>query len=159
MADFQKTTKSKTKYGPAVTVLLSLVLVLLLAVLWALFISGPARVHDVRQEEIIAKIESIVSGIRGVEENIFDYVTYQGYTDETLYWFDANGDIITSRAIETLDYVRAREIAMEDYGIETDSITLAFGYDSPCYEITGSGKLLLLDYDTFERVYQREDDQ
>jgi hypothetical protein len=87
--------------------------------------------------------------------NVFDYVTYQGYTDDTLYWFDENGQVITSRDMSTLDYDSALQAAKDDYDMEAETITLAFGYDSPVYQLEEGKRLLLLDYDSLERVYER----
>ncbi|EOS61734.1 hypothetical protein C815_00434 [Firmicutes bacterium M10-2] len=152
----EKSKKIKGRYyGLPTTVALAVVLVLLLAILWALFISGPARIHDEQLANAYEKIEEKVPGIQGLEKNIFDYVTYQGYTEDTLYWFDQKFDEITTRDIATLDYEKARKIAQEQYGMEPETVQLTFGYNSPCYEIIDSKKMLLLDYDTFSRVYER----
>ena len=58
--------------------------------------------------------------------------------------------------IETLNYKKAKRIAKKNYNIKCDSIALGYGYNNPVYEIRGSNKLILLDYDSFERVYERE---
>lgn len=41
-----------------------------------------------------------------MSEHVFDYTTYQGYDDTTLYWYNAKSELITSRDIETLNYKR-----------------------------------------------------
>lgn len=152
----EKSKKRKGRYyGLPTTIALAAVLVILVAILWALFISGPARIHDEQLAKAYEQIEEKVPGIQGLEQNIFDYVTYQGYTEDTLYWFDQKLDVITTRDIATLDYEQARKIAQEQYGMDPETVQLTFGYNSPCYEIIGSKKLLLLDYDTFSRVYER----
>lgn len=144
------------RYGKRFTVLLWIVLILVVLLWWSLFISGPSRVYEVKQEKAISTIEKENSGITGLTVHRFDYTTYQGYTDSTLYWFDENGDTITTRAIETLDYDKAKEVAKETYGITCQTITLGYGYNNPVYEIRGKKRMILIDYDTFERVYQRE---
>ena len=83
------------------------------------------------------------------------FQTYQGYDDTTLYWYNAKSELITSRDIETLNYKKAKRIAKNNYNIKCDSIALVYGYNNPVYEIRGSNKLILLDYDSFERVYER----
>lgn len=148
--------KTKRIYGKRFTALLSILFVFLFVVLWSLFISGPNRVHEEIQKNALQKIEDSVKGITGITSHQFDYLTYQGYTEDTLYWFDATGKKITERDMSSLDYQKVREEASETYGIEADSVQLAYGYDNPAYEIRGSGKLLLLDYDTYVRVYERE---
>lgn len=153
----EKQKKEKSKYfGPWMTVTLFLTILLLFSFLWSLFISGPVRIHDERQAERFAEIKKEVKGIKGLEENTFDYITYQGYTDEKLYWFNEKCEIITTRKIGTLDYEQAKKTAKSEYGIKCESISLAFGYDSPCYEIHGSDSVLMLDYDTLARIYERK---
>lgn len=153
----KKTGKKPQTFGFSVTIFLWALAIGLVSVFWALFISGPVRLHDAQLAATEQVIREAVPGIRGLEQNIFTYVTWQGYTEETLYWFDNNGGQLTTRGIETLDYDAAKENAKENYNIEADSIELAFGYDSPVYELHGSGKLLMLDYDTLTRIYERED--
>lgn len=143
-------------YGKRLTAVLWIVLILIIAILWSLFISGPSRVHEVTLQNDLDQITEENKGITGLTVHQFDYTTYQGYTETTLYWFDENCEIITTREIATLDYEAAKEKASTDYGIECDTIELGYGYDNPVYEIRGSNKIILLDYDTLERVYQRE---
>lgn len=153
----KKPVKEKKTFGWPMTVLLVLVFCFLFAVLWALFISGPARIHEEKQEEVIAQIKTEVPEIQGLEQNSFDYVTWQGYTDDTLYWFDALGQIITTREMETLNYNEAREKAESDYAMEADTITLAYGYSAPVYLLENDTTVLMLDYDSLEWVYERTD--
>lgn len=138
---------------------LCLAFVVVFWLLWCLFVAGPSRVHDQVEQERIDAIKSEVPNIQGLNQNNFEYITYQGYTDDTLYWFDMTGQIITTREMQTLDYNKARETAKSTYGIDADVIELAFGYTTPVYELQGSGKLLMLDYDTLEKVYERSLEQ
>ncbi len=138
------------------TALLWVILIGLILIFWALFISGPNRVREAVEEQNIAKIESTYEDITGITTNTFAYKTYQGYTDTTLYWIDSNCDLITSRTIDTLDYDKAEDIALTNYDVEAQSITLGYGYDNPCYIIEGKYKLLYIDYDTFEKIYERD---
>lgn len=140
-----------------VTLLLWIAVFVLAGSLWALFISGPSRIYEQQQTQVLQTIRNNVPDVQGLQRTVFDYVTWQGYTPETLYWFDGNGDIITTRDMETLDYEKAKQTALEEYGIEADTIQTAYGYTAPVYEIRGSGRLLLLDYDSLEWIYERED--
>lgn len=140
-----------------VTLLLWIAVFVLAGSLWALFISGPSRIYEQQQSQVLQTIRDNVPDVQGLQRTVFDYVTWQGYTPDTLYWFDGNGDIITTRDMETLDYEKARAKALEEYGIEADTIQTAYGYTAPVYEIRGSGRLLLLDYDSLEWIYERED--
>ena len=143
------------KYGPGVTAILILAMILIASVYWSLFVSGPSRVYEKREERIIAGIMDENARVKGLTRHEFNYVTYQGYTEDTLYWFNEKSDLITTRSIDSLDYEKAKQVALDQYKIECDTITLGYGYNSPVYEIRGSGKMLLLDYDTLIRVYER----
>ena len=155
-----KKKKSNSIYfGSWMTVLLVVVIFLMIAVLWSSFISGPSRIYEEKQEQRYAKIKKEVEDIKGLEENKFDYITYQGYTEDTLYWFNEKCEIITTREIGTLDYDRAKQVAKDQYGMVSESISLTFGYDSPCYELRAKGRVLMLDYDTFDRIYERREDK
>lgn len=148
--------KEKSYFNRKFTATLWVILIVLVLVLWSLFISGPNRVKEATQAAAIEKIEKKVPSIKGVTVHQFDYTTYQGYTTKTLYWFDANGKVITKRSMDSLDYDKAKEMAQNNYSIKVDSIVLGYGYDNPCYVIEGSQKMILIDYDTFDRVYERE---
>lgn len=149
--------KTKTKYGPWMTVTLAALIVLIITVFWSIFISGPARIHEAQQAKVEAAIKKEVPGIKGLEENKFEYVTWQGFDDTTLYWFDNTGKVITTRPMETLDYDKVRENAGSDNDMDVESVSLAYGYDGPVYLVKGSGKMLMLDYDTLKQVYERSD--
>lgn len=148
--------KAKTKSSLRLTLILCIVLFLIVSGTWSLFISGPSRIHEETRAATIEKIEKRVQGIQGITCHIFDYVTFNGYTENMLYWFDENGDTITKREISDLDYDRAKEVAKEEYGMDCQSIELGYGYNNPCYEIKGKDALILIDFDTFVRVYERE---
>ncbi|MGM9946893.1 hypothetical protein [Floccifex sp.] len=148
--------KVKTKTSIRLTLILSIVLIVVVSCMWSLFISGPSRIHEESRAATIEKIEKRVKGIKGITCHIFDYVTFNGYTETTLYWLDENGDTITKREISDLDYDRAKEVAKEEYGIDCQSIELGYGYNNPCYEIKGKDSMILIDFDTFVRVYERE---
>mgnify|MGYP004445488003 FL=1 len=150
----EKKRESKT-YGWPLTAGLIFSFLLIFWVLWSLFIAGPSRIHEQVEAERVETIKAEVPDIEGLKQNTFEYITYQGYTKDTLYWFDVTGKIITTREMKTLDYNKAKETAKSKYGIDTSVIELAFGYNTPVYKIEGSGKMLLLDYDTMSKVYER----
>lgn len=149
--------KSSPYYSIWVTLGLALLLVLLLTSIWALFVSGPARIHDQKLAEAEARITEQVPGIEGITQTTFEYITYEGYTPDTLYWFDVTGEMITSREMATLNYNKARETASTFYGVEPQTVQLVYGYTAPAYEIVGEDHYLLLDYDTLALIYERRD--
>lgn len=142
-------------YGWPLTVLLLAVLLGMAAVLWALFISGPARIEQIERERTLETIRAEVPDVEGLERASFDYVTWQGYTSDTLYWFDRTGQTITTRPMDTLDYEAARSKAVSQYGMEPLTVTLAYGYSAPVYQLESETMILMLDYDTLEWVYER----
>ncbi|MBQ0064702.1 MAG: hypothetical protein KBT48_02985 [Firmicutes bacterium] len=156
----QKSTGNKVKSwirSLNLTLVLTIVLVASVLVFWALFISGPNRVQEAKLRQAEAMIKEKVESIEGIQENNFRYTTYQGYTDSKLYWFDSNCDVIVTKDIGRLDYETAKRVSEETYGIACESIELAYGYNNPVYEIHGANKYLLLDFDTFERIYERDE--
>jgi hypothetical protein len=165
MAETKKPAQAKKKkqkkkpagafYSPLVTILLICVLVLLIRVIWAVFVGGPAAIYQEQQEIVTQAILEKVPDIQGLERNVFDYVTWQGYDTTTLYWFDANGDEITTRSLDTLDYAAARQKALESYGVNAQTVELCYGYNAPVYELRSENTVLMLDYDTLAWVYER----
>lgn len=145
-----------TRFNRRFTALLWLILIVLIMVLWSLFISGPNRIHEEKDREVRQRIEKKVKGLQGLSMHLFDYKTYQGYTETKLYWFDATGNVITTRKMAELDYDKASETAKEDYKVDTAAIYLGYGYDNPCYVIEGKNTMILIDFDTYEKVFERE---
>ena len=113
--------------------------------------------HEEQLQAAYAKIQKQVPDIKGLEQNIFEYVTYSGYTTENVYWFNQKCEEIAVRDLSTLDYAKVRQVAKEEYGIDAETIDLTFGYSAPCYEVRGKNTLLLLNYDTLENVYERKE--
>lgn len=147
--------KKNEPYGVLVTAGLIVLLVGMLVCLWALFISGPARLHDESQQKTIEAIHQTVPDITDLSEHKFEYVTWQGRTDDTLYWFDALGGMVTSRPLGELDYQAARQKAADLYSMEADVVFLAYGYSAPVYQLENDGQILMLDFDSLEWVYER----
>ncbi|UNT95234.1 hypothetical protein [Allobaculum mucilyticum] len=147
--------RKKETFGWPVTVGLFVVLALMIICLWALFISGPARLHDEQVAEVRAQIEEQVPGIQSLNEHKFDYVTWQGNSDDTLYWFDVTGQIITTRPLSSLNYNEARKKALESWDLDAQTAFLAYGYSGPVYQLESDDAILMLDYDTLEWVYER----
>lgn len=98
--------RHKKQHGTKTTLGLVIILVLILLVIWSEFISGPNRVKEQIYTQRVEKIEKQNKHIKGISEHVFDYTTYQGYDDTTLYWYNAKSELITSRDIETLNYKR-----------------------------------------------------
>ena len=129
--------RHKKQHGTKTTLGLVIILVLILLVIWSEFISGPNRVKEQIYTQRVEKIEKQNKHIKGISEHVFDYTTYQGYDDTTLYWYNAKSELITSRDIETLNYKKAKRIAKKNYKIKCESVVLGYGYNNPVYEIRG----------------------
>ena len=94
--------KRKRQHGTTTTMALVIILVLVLLLIWSEFISGPNRVKEQIYAQRIEKIIKQNKNIQGLSEHVFNYITYQGYDDTTLYWYNAKSELITSRDIETI---------------------------------------------------------
>lgn len=147
---------AKQYWGWGVTLGLFATLILIIAVLWALFISGPARIEDATNKAVQERITQQVADVQGLRQTKFDYVTWQGYNESTLYWFDATGTLITQRDLSTLNYQQAREKALADYNLDATTVEVAYGYSAPVYRLENKERILMLDYDTLEWVYERK---
>lgn len=143
------------RFRKTLDVLLVLILVFMVSSLWALFVRGPVLLHEDLDRKVETAIQNEIPGIQGLVRNEFAYITWQGYTDEELWWFDVNGNVLTSRNLSTLDYDLARKRARSLYEMEPDEVTLAFGYSHPVYALSSPSAFLLLDYDTLNTVYYR----
>ncbi|MDO4663331.1 MAG: hypothetical protein Q4A59_00445 [Erysipelotrichaceae bacterium] len=154
----KKTKDESTKryWGWGVTLGLFAALILIIVLLWALFISGPARIEDATNKTVRERISEQVEDIQGLRQTKFDYVTWQGYNESTLYWFDATGTKITERDLSTLNYQQAREKALADYNLDATTVEVAYGYSAPVYRLENKERILMLDYDTLEWVYERK---
>ena len=80
---------------------------ILLTVIWleiSVFISGPAIHYD---EKIAVQQETILKSHREIKEldrHVFAYVIYSGADQENYYWFNENGEQLTTRSLAQLDY-------------------------------------------------------
>lgn len=151
-----KKEQSKHYWGWGVTLGLFVTLISMIVLLWALFISGPARIEDANNKHVQEKITQQVADIQGLRQTKFDYVTWQGYNESTFYWFDATGTLITQRDLSTLNYQQARAKALADYNLDAKTVEVAYGYSAPVYRLEDDERILMLDYDTLEWVYERK---
>ena len=137
------------------TVFLALLLLIVIASLWALFVSGPARAYEVRLAQEEAAITSQHDAVGNLHRHVFRYVTYSGEDNQNYYWFNTEGQVITTRAKGTRDDDAARAAA-EQLGLSAESVTLGYGYENPVYVLESGNTTPLLDSDTLEQVDERE---
>lgn len=133
-------------------------LCILLTVIWleiSVFISGPAIHYD---EKIAAQQETILNSHREIKEldrHVFAYVIYSGADQENYYWFNENGEQLTTRSLAQLDYDKAIAVAEESYGMKDCKISIGYGYERPVYRIENASFELYLDIDSLEQVFFR----
>ena len=137
----------------SITVGLSIVLVAVVVVEIALFISGPSRKYEqsIVQEE--SRITSNYKNIKELTRHAFYYTTYVGEQGNQLLWFNEEGKKIVSKKKSSLQMEEATKIARETYGASDIEVTLGYGYKNPAYVIQSDVGCILLDYDTLKEVY------
>ncbi len=138
----------------------TLVLVfLLLLVIFAqivIYVSGPA----IHYEEKIAAQEEVIlkeyEGIKRLNRHVFAYIVYSGQDQNTYYWFNEQGALLTWRSLKDLDMETARKAAVEAYGMKEETLTLGYGYENPVYIIEDAQTEVYLDIDTMKQVFVRK---
>lgn len=145
-------------HGRNVMVTLGLLLVLFLVVLVEIiiFISGP----NLRYEDKVASQEAVIKetykDVKDLQRHVFTYIMYIGEDDQKVYWFNENGEVLTSHAKTELQMEEAARIAKETYGMEHASIQLGYGYDNPVYILDGEKAEVYLDFATLKEVWNRQ---
>ena len=111
-------------------------------------------VHGLSHRDAFAGDRIHVGALR-LQRHVFRYVTYSGEDRQNYYWFNTEGQVITTRAKGTRDDDAAR-VAAQALGMDAESVTLGYGYENPVYVLQSGDTTLLLDYDTLELVDERE---
>lgn len=115
----------------------------------------PARAYEVKLAQEEEAIISQHDAVGNLQRHVFRYVTYSGEDRQNYYWFNTEGQVITTRAKGTRDDDAARAAA-QALGMDAESVTLGYGYENPVYVLQSGDTTLLLDYDTLELVDERE---
>lgn len=135
-----------------------LILVLLLVIFSeiVIYISGPA----IHYEEKIAAQEEVIlkeyEGIKRLSRHVFAYIIYSGQDDNTYYWFNEQGALLTWRSLADLDMETARKTAVDAYGMKEETLRLGYGYENPVYIIEDVQTEVYLDIDTMKQVFIRK---
>ena len=129
-----------------------LLFLILLAVNYALNISGPAMKADAELQAMINQIRQDYPQADDFYRHSFRYITYSAQTATNYYWFNQNGELIVSKRKSSAKLEEAAAVA-ETYGIENAEVKLGYGTDNPVYVIEQGGIMLYLDYDTLDVVY------
>lgn len=129
---------------------------LLLLVLYmgiAVFISGPSRRYEAKIEAEEALILKQTPDVQDLQRHVFQYMVYAGEAGDTYVWFNAEGKQITSRPKDSARFTEVAQLAEAAYGLTDAQVSLGYGYEAPVYVITHKEREILLDYDTLEEVY------
>lgn len=134
---------------------LFILLLFIIAILWALNISGPSRAYEKKITDQIQQIKDTHTAIGQIERHVFRYITYVGEDDSSYYWFNEDAQVITTRTKTTRDDAGVRqELTKQGYTVE--KITLGYGYENPAYVAQCTDRIVLVDYDSKEVIYERE---
>ena len=142
----------------AMTTLLTIILLLVILIEIALFITGPSAKYDAKVEKQIQNIEKNYENIENIQRHVFHYIIYIGEDDENIVWFNEEGKPIVTKEKSTLQKENALAEAQKLYGWKDAAVTLGYGYDQPVYVVEANNCEVLLDYDTLKVVYYLDKD-
>ncbi|MGL5978026.1 MAG: hypothetical protein ACRCZJ_03435 [Erysipelotrichaceae bacterium] len=130
---------------------LTLLLLMTIFGVLALFVSGPNRQYEAKINEITTKIKTVQPDA-SVAYDVYRYATYIASDIEGFIIYDANGDFVLQRSAAQIDFDTASARARSDYQVEATSIAIGYGYKNAVYKIKAEGVTLFLDFDTLELV-------
>lgn len=142
----------------AMTTLLTIILLLVILIEIALFITGPSAKYDAKVEKQIQNIEKNYEKIENIQRHVFHYIIYIGEDDENIVWFNEEGKPIVTKEKSTLQKENALAETQKLYGWKDATVTLGYGYDQPVYVVEANNCEVLLDYDTLKVVYYLDKD-
>ena len=140
----------------AVGASLFLVLLLVIAVLWSLRSIGGIRPALMSRSWNSKCAPSRKHIQRSETSNVmYSVILPTGEDDSSYYWFNEEGQVITTREKTTRDDEAART-AVTQMGYTVETVTLGYGYEGPAYLVYCTDRLIVLDYDSREVIYERE---
>lgn len=141
---------SLSKFSITIGLLLVLSLVILINI--GLFITGPS----LRYEDKIATQEALIrqnhENIQELDRHVFAYVIYSGHDDASYYWFNEQGELLTTRKQSEIDIEQAKQKG----ALENATVRIGYGYENPVYVIENDDAEVYLDLDTYEQVFYRK---
>lgn len=135
--------------------LLCLALFIVIGILWSLYISGPARAYEHKIEQQEQMILQEHPQLQSLERQVFRYITYLGEDEQYYYWFSEEGKQIAMRSKESRSDAKALAAARK-LGFAADRVELGYGYEGPAYVLRNAEAMMLLSYDDYEWLYERE---
>lgn len=142
----------------AFTTLLVIILLEVIFIEIALFITGPSAKYDAKVEKQIQNIQKNYEKIENIQRHVFHYIIYIGEDEDNIVWFNEEGKPIVTKEKATLQKDKAAQEAQKLYGWKDVKVTLGYGYDQPVYVIEANNCEVLLDYDTLKVVYYLDKD-
>lgn len=139
-----------------ITTILMLVFAAVFFICVAMFFSGPSRAFEKNVDDKISKITSEYKNVENLERKTFYYVTYIGENNDMYLFFNDLGELIDSREKKTKDIEKVKALVLEKYQIETDDISLGYGYNNPTYVIKYASGTITLDYDNLKEIYHEK---
>lgn len=135
-----------------ISLFMILLFLILIAVNYALNISGPAMQAEIKENQMILKIQETYPDCDDFYRHSFRYVTYSASDDKNMYWFNQFGELIQTKALTSAKTDEAVEIASK-YGLGDAEMHFGYGYENAVYVFEQKGTYLYLDYDTLEVIY------
>lgn len=146
-----------TGRNAVVSGLLFFILIIVILINIAIYISGPMRKYEYDQALITNKITDKYKYIHSIKRHSFQYVIYVGEGKYSYYWFDAKAKLLLHRNKEDLQFNEVKAIAKERYRINDARITLGYGYKNAVYVIhKEANQEIYLDLDTLQEVGRLE---
>ena len=118
-----------------------------------LYISGPSRVNEKKDEKILEIVQKEYKFIDELYRHSFKYVTYS-YVDESYaYVFDHDGDFVGKKEFSSIMFDEIKTICKDNYGLNDVDVHIGFGYDNFVFVVEEENIMIYFDYDSKEVVY------
>lgn len=120
-----------------------------------IFISGPKNYYEDKVTSQINTIKESYQDITDINRHVFSYIIYSGQMGNEVLWFNENGLLLTKRDVNVIDKEKAL-LQAKEMGIESEQVSLGYGYDNPVYVVENEQVEVYLDVDTMKQVFYRK---
>lgn len=145
---------SFSKVAATVGLLIILLIVILIEIV--LFISGPVLRYTDKVDKQIKTIQTSYEQVEEINRHVFNYIIYSAHDDQSYYWFNENGELLTSRAMAEVRLDEVKQLAVSDYQLEDATVKIGYGYENPVYIIENEQMEVYLDFDSMKQVFIRK---
>ena len=136
-----------------ITIGLLFMILFLIFVNIGLNISGPARLEEIKVQEILERVNSRFPLVHSLYQHNFRYTTYSAIVKNEAFVFDYEGVLIMRKDFDESMIEEIKSIVKEDYGIEEVDVQIGFGYNNMVFVVEKDDQIICFDYDTKEVVY------